>query len=395
MPAPLILTEGAPAITATLTHAECLFLNEFGIATVTPTSEHGVFAVEASRMVGSVALGDRQILVRPKIADLNRLYFLLGYAQNPRIWRDDSIALEPAAELLPAVAEAFARIATRAVELGLLHGYRTVAEHLPVLRGRILAGAQMSRLYGLPVPIAVEYDDFTSDIAENQLLAMATRRLLAVPRVSEPTRKRLQRLRYTLAGVSVPPKGSVKPSWRCSRLNRRYQSALRLAEIILAAKSFELHVGDLAVTGCLFDMWQIFEDFVTVAISEALARRDWRCRRQAQLYLDRRQDVGMRPDLQCSRAGGLQAVVDAKYKAERPQGFPNADLYQMLAYCTVLGIANGHLIYAKGNEPVRMHVVRNCDIAIHCHALDLALEPAGLLRQIDELADIISNPGSF
>jgi len=37
------------------------------------------------------------------------------------------------------------------------------------------------------------------------------------------------------------------------------------------------------------------------------------------------------------------AVVDAKYKAERASGFPNADLYQMLAYCTALGLRDGHL----------------------------------------------------
>ena len=103
--------------------------------------------------------------------------------RNPNIWRDDPVGLVAADELLPGVAEAFARIATRAVEQGLLQGYRTISDTLPVLRGRILAGEQMSRLYGLPVPIAVEYDDFTVDIAENQLLAMATLRLLTVPRV--------------------------------------------------------------------------------------------------------------------------------------------------------------------------------------------------------------------
>jgi 5-methylcytosine-specific restriction enzyme subunit McrC len=59
------------------------------------------------------------------------------------------------------------------------------------------------------------------------------------------------------------------------------------------------------------------------------------------------------------------AVVDAKYKAERPEGFPDADLYQMLAYCTVLGLAEGHLVYAKGNEPVMSHQIRRAGVTIH------------------------------
>lgn len=69
------------------------------------------------------------------------------------------------------------------------------------------------------------------------------------------------------------------------------------------------------------------------------------------------------------------AVVDAKYKAERPDGFPDADLYQMLAYCTVLGLAEGHLVYAQGNEPVMSHQIRRTGVTIHRHTLDLSLPP--------------------
>ncbi|MFN3002980.1 McrC family protein [Mycolicibacterium wolinskyi] len=232
-------------------------------------------------------------------------------------------------------------MATRADERGLLQGYRTISDTLPVLRGRILADEQMSRFYGLPVPIAVEYDDFTTDIAENQLLAMATLRLLTVPRVSEPARRLLLRLRRTLADVSVTPQGTAILTWQPSRLNSRYGSALRLAEIILAAESFEHHLGSVTVTGYVFDMWRIFEDFVTTALSETLNQHGWHCETQAPLHLDDAKQVDMQPDLLCRRNGTVAAVVDAKYKAEKPEGFPNADLYQMLAYCTVLGLDEG------------------------------------------------------
>ena len=100
--------------------------------------------------------------------------------------------------------------------------------------------------------------------------------------------------------------------------------------------------------------------------------------------------VDMRPDLLCHRDEKAAAVIDAKYKAERPEGFPNADLYQMLAYCTVLGLGEGHLVYAKGNEPVSTHTVQRAGVTIHCHALDLGLEPADLLRQVDDLAAAVT-----
>lgn len=188
----------------------------------------------------------------------------------------------------------------------------------------------------------------------------------------------------------MPPRGAAIPTWHPSRLNARYSSALRLAEIVLAAESFEHQLGEVTVTGYMFDMWRIFEDFVTTALSESLYERDWRCEPQAALHLDDAKQIDMRPDLLCYYHETSAAVMDAKYKAERPDGFPNADLYQMLAYCTVLGLGEGHLIYAKGNEPTSVHTVQRAGVTIHCHALDLGLEPAALLEQVDDLAAAVT-----
>jgi 5-methylcytosine-specific restriction enzyme subunit McrC len=394
MISPLTLTEGDPALTVELSAGEASALNALGIAVVVPRLGDGLFDVAAGTKIGAVRVGDRQVVVRPKITNISRLIFMLGYARNPQIWRDDPIGVESDAELLPAIAEAFVRIASRAVERGLLQGYRTVSESLPVLRGRMLAAEQMSRRFGFPVPIAVEYDDFTVDIAENQLLAMATLRLLKVPRISASARLGLQRLRHTLVEVSVPSRGTPTPRWQPTRLNGRYQGALQLAEIVISAESFENLLGDLHVTGFLFDMCVIFEDFVTVAMSESLHRSRWQCEREAPLHLDDQRSVRMRPDLLCRSGRRPVAVVDAKYKAEKPAGFPNADLYQMLAYCTVLGLKDGHLIYAKGNEEGRVHTVRNAGITIHCKALDLGLEPPALLQQVDQFSRAVVRAAS-
>ena len=79
-------------------------------------------------------------------------------------------------------------------------------------------------------------------------------------------------------------------------------------------------------------------------------------------------------------------VADAKYKAEKPSGFPQADLYQMLAYCTVLGLRVGHLVYAKGNEDAREHVVQRAGVRIVTHTLDLDAAPQELLDSLSTLA---------
>jgi 5-methylcytosine-specific restriction enzyme subunit McrC len=303
-PPPLVLTEGGVAQPVALTQFEYRALQQLALVDVTPTLDPGWYEVAAGRKVGAASLGERQLIVHPKITDLNRLLFLIGYAKDPNIWREEQVDLAGADELLPGVAEAFARIALLATEQGPLQGYRTVSDTVPVLRGRMLAGEQMTRLYGLPVPLAIEYDDFTVDIAENQLLLLATLRLLTVPRITDRARRRLQRLRRALADVSVAPRGATLPTWQRSRLNVRYHSALALAQIVLAAESFEHHAGDLRVSGYMFDMWRVFEDFVTIALSEALSPFGGRTMTQAPLHLDMGDKVDMRPDLLLVSHGG-------------------------------------------------------------------------------------------
>lgn len=386
---PLILTEGGSAQAIRLSLTEFETLRNLAFVDVSPTLEPGVYTVVPGRKIGALSFGDMEVIVRPKIAELNRLVFLLGYSLHRDIWRDDQVRLTQADDLLPALAEAFSRFAASAIEQGLIQGYRTIRDFMPVLRGRVIAPEQMSRRYGLSVPLAVEYDDFTVDVAENQLLLAAAHRLLSVPGLSPAARRRLQRLRIALAEVTTLARGVARPAWTPSRLNSRYHNALRLAEIVLAAQSFEHRAGELYVTGFIFDMWKVFEAFVCAALSDAIDGKFGRVATQLPIFLDGKDQVQMKPDLAVlGEKGEVKAIFDAKYKAERPEGFPNADLYQVLAYCTVIGLHEGHLVYAKGNESPVTHAVRNSRVVVHCHALDLSLEPSDLIAQIEDIAEL-------
>jgi 5-methylcytosine-specific restriction enzyme subunit McrC len=139
-------------------------------------------------------------------------------------------------------------------------------------------------------------------------------------------------------------------------------------------------------------MSKIFEDFVGVAMREAMTPRGGRVQLQYPTYLDEGSAVPMRPDLVWLQDSTPLAVADAKYKAEKPSGFPQADLYQMLAYCTVLGLRRGHLIYARGNELPAQYQVINAPVQITCHALDLDLDPDDLVRQVERLAGVLARP---
>jgi 5-methylcytosine-specific restriction enzyme subunit McrC len=83
------------------------------------------------------------------------------------------------------------------------------------------------------------------------------------------------------------------------------------------------------------------------------------------------------------------AVVDAKYKAERYDSFPNPDIYQTLAYCTAFGLPRGHLVYAKGNEEPRTYRISSAGLEVVAHCLDLEASPEELLSQVEVLAGVI------
>jgi 5-methylcytosine-specific restriction enzyme subunit McrC len=104
----------------------------------------------------------------------------------------------------------------------------------------------------------------------------------------------------------------------------------------------------------------------------------------------------MKPDLVWQVSGRPVAVVDAKYKPEKPSGYPYADLYQVLAYCIALHLPRGHLVYARGSSQPARHIVRYLGIEIVCHALDLTLPPAKLLAQVGDIAEelVASSPAA-
>ena len=356
---------------------------------VAPGWEPGTWTLSASSMVGILRAGSTELRIRPRIS-IARLIYLLGFAQNPDLWHDDPAGLDDQSDLWPAMAQVFVRQADAALLRGVLQGYRTEESSQLVLRGRLREADQLRRRAGVAVPLEVRYDEYDVDIAENQLLRAAAERLLRVPDVPSTVVRRLRHIIGRLADVSRLVPGQVLPPTQMSRLNSRYQPGLALARMILRARSVDAVDSGIRATGFLVNMNTVFEDYVTIALTRALAPYGGRCKAQDVGHpLDEARRIKMRPDLvHYGTDGKPQAVIDAKYKAETPAGYPYTDLYQVLAYCTATAVPVGHLVYAEG--VAGRVVVRNARFVIRRHALDLAVPVAALQAQVADLARSIS-----
>ena len=84
-------------------------------------------------------------------------------------------------------------------------------------------------------------------------------------------------------------------------------------------------------------------------------------------------------------------VGDAKYKEVIDEGVPNADIYQMLAYCTAADLPSGLLIYAAGEDESREYKIRNADKAIEVVSLDLNGTPETILGEVANLAERVKS----
>jgi 5-methylcytosine-specific restriction enzyme subunit McrC len=313
-------------------------------------------------------------------------------------------------DIVPALAHAVERQIDAALRQGVRHGYREVEESALVVRGRLREAEQIRRHFGRTPPVEIAYDAYTADTDENRILRAAVERLLRLPGVPGPVRRRLAQHRLRLADVLPLVPGQPLPRWHPSRLNSRYQPALRLAEAVLRGATPEHRPADsapLPVDGFLMDMDKLFEDFVTVGLRKALLERGLTARLQDPHHLDTAALVRIRPDLVVYGADGRTplAVVDAKYKVEGADGVPNADLYQALAYATALDLSAAHLVYAAGRQPERRHEVRGTargpngvGLRLYQHSLDLSAEPARLLSSLRgiaaRLAEAASQPHS-
>lgn len=358
------------------------------VATFKPQPD-GSWRVERVRKVGIVQIAGLQIEIRPKVP-VGRLFFMMGYALDREFWLDHAVAVDEDKSLLPALVRAFLIHSESAISRGLIRGYQTREESSSMVRGRLDLSAQITRRGGLVLPAEIIVDEYTEDIPENRMLRSAARILLSLPAIGMSERRRLRHLLNRFDGVSSLAGGSAVPKVHFTRLNRHYRNALGLASLILRYASVEHRAGDTAATAYLFDMWQIFEDFLGATLKASLEGRGGVVELQRTgECLDEGSLLALRPDIVWSQSGGVRAVLDAKYKAVRFEQYPNPDVYQMLAYCVRYGLSDGHLIYASGEEQPRIHQIMGMGTRIHCHAVDLDRSPEEMLASIKSLAQLI------
>ena len=348
------------------------------------------YNLRPNSIIGAVEIGDLSVLIGPKI-DIRQVLALACYAiGNGAVkFQTDDFGFDQEDALHDFLAIALAFQARKAFARGLLHGYRTEEEALYTVRGRIRFDEQLRRRFGIPLPVEVRYDDFTADVLANRLVKAAVYRLVRARLRSSKARRDLSWLASNLDDVSLcefAPKDV--PSVRYDRLNDHYRGVVELARLILRHGAFESGRGAIRAGGFLMDMNVVFQEFVTVALREALGVSSTAFREKHILSLAYSGDIHLRPDLAWFEGNRCVFVGDVKYKRIADRRIPNADLYQVLAYATAEDLPGGLLIYAEDDaEPeARDYLVRNAEKRLEMAHLDLSGTLEGTLARVKSLS---------
>lgn len=340
--------------------------------------------------VGAVELAGLSVSIRPKL-EIGRVLFLASYAMGAFKLREAERFRFPDADtLVEGLARMFAASARRAFSSGLVHGYRTEEEALHTVRGRIRFADQMRRRFGVPIPVEVRYDDFT-EVLPNRLVRGAAERLGRMRIRSSASRADLAWIDGTLENVALVeyPRHAV-PDVVFNRLNEHYREVVALARLILRHATIETGRGVVRAPGFLLDMNRVFQEFVTRALRESLGLSNRAFRSDGGVRgvtLDEARRVDLRPDLSWWDGPTCRFVGDAKYKRVQDGRVPNVDLYQLLAYATALDLPGGLLVYAQGETPEDVHVVRHAGSRLEVVTLDLSGTIEELRRHIEGLAE--------
>lgn len=351
-----------------------------GHASIAPTIEHGTYELRARQKVGVLRYGNLELRITPKVP-VSRLLYLSSYNDAPDDWKQLETLLDDVADPLSAIAEALVHFAERALRPTPLQGYVVHEEAERRLRGRILFDRQLSSRAGLVMPVELRFDEYELGIIENRVLKAALIIVeQAIARDQPALRRRLRHLRFQLDGVETWTRGLPVPEIPFSRMNERYRPALVLSRLVLGSHSLEFPNQKHRGTGFLFDMNRVFESFLEAALRKELERVGGQVRGQERVYLDDACTVLMKPDITWWRGGRCSAVIDAKYKRSTSQDYPNADAYQMLAYCTRLGLRRGWLVYADfGEEASGTTIVSGPGTEIIVRAVDIG----GTIEEIE------------
>jgi 5-methylcytosine-specific restriction enzyme subunit McrC len=351
------------------------------------TADPDVVTIGATSWVGALAVPGLVVRVMPKVSVTN-FFAMLSAGVSPESFEHEQVTWSDTDELIDGVAHFAIRLIDRATMRGLVHGYVARDERMKTIRGRLLVEEFARRPWSAAAP-QCRYDDFTADIAENQLFRCTLQAMLAWPQLAPEVRREALRLLGRFDGVADTPATRHQVPVPVTRLNEHYSDAMRLSRLVLQAMSLSHEAGDQQANSLMVDMDDLFRRWILQELDLRLAP-ELRIESDEDVWLDEGRAVTMAPDLVVRRGTEVVLVGDASYSMGADGYLASRDYVSLVAYTTAMGLPTGLLVHCNSDRsPDSEIVIRNAGTRILCRPIRLDGSYAAVRRSLDALADLV------
>jgi 5-methylcytosine-specific restriction enzyme subunit McrC len=317
-----------------------------------PSARNGHrWSLRPNGWVGHVSLaGSWALRIEPKVP-IGSMFRMLEYAYGLKAFRfsDRLVGTGSIDDFFSQLARLLATGVLRRAKRGLFRTYRSRAERLSFIRGRMDLPDALRRPH--EVRKRCVYQENTADVPDNQILLWTLRRILTVGALSDRARQEVQHAYRTLLGaVSLTPfQGDECRGRLYNRLNVDYEPLHALCGFFLDHTGPVHHSGGKTAVPFLINMWELYEGFVTRWLQEHLPAHV-HLGYQVPGHYDGGRRIAYRIDILLSDAasGSPRMVLDAKYK--NVQAPKPADVAQVVSYAVKLGASHAMLVY-PGDAP--------------------------------------------
>lgn len=316
-----------------------------------------------------------EIALLPKV-DIKNLFGMLEYAYRLKSFKflDGLTDCDSLKDFYETLANFLALRVLDRGRKGFFRSYQPRRDKIPYVRGRF----DVRRSCQKPWDVLPEcsYEEHTSDVEDNQILAWTLRRILQSGACTERSLPQVRRAYQSLRGLTTPvpcdPQDCVSRLY--NRLNEDYQPMHALCRFFLEQSGPSHRVGGRTMIPFLVEMAKLYELFVAEWL-KAKMPPDFVVKAHEEVVIGREGRVRFNIDLVVYDRDSQKTlfVLDTKYKAPDHPG--NDDISQVVTYATTKDCDEAVLIYPKPlNMDVMIGKIRVRSLAF---SLDGHLEVAG------------------
>ena len=370
---------------------------------IIPSDNEGEYILRATSYVGTIKIPSHIITIKPKIGHLNFFKMLL-YSEKisdlPSF--ENKVKIEEGEDLVDFMAKLFCESMTPIIQEGIYRNYTSVVEEISTIRGKLLVVQNIRSPRISQEKFFCEYDEFSADILENQILLYCSQ-LLSELVASEKIKEKLVRIQQQLQKEGVSEK--ILDIYHLDQItyqkfNEQYEEILKLCEFILRITWYGdfSNKEEIPINGFLYNMNTLFQNFVTKAVEKIFVdfNVDWKAREQILENIPiipdgiptKTIDPGiLKPDIVIrTKKNVAKLIIDTKYKDHDP---PAADYYQSLAYALTMDCPVLLLLPKFGDrrkEDFKLIPEFDKDVKISVRTIDLSEDP-----EVTEYIELIKN----